>query len=1062
MLTLRVLGDTTILVDDREIPLRLKEAALLSYLSEHSTQRHLSRDAIASKFWPRSDTARSLRSLSQLVYQIKRKVPELEFPPNPRLLFHGHFSSDVQALRQAAKAGSHFEVLALYRGPFLGGCSLGASGVDAWIEGVNGEITSFVVSSLEHCAVHAITQPDRRFVEAFADALIVDGVLVAPALVARVMICFAEGDEEGARRFHGQLADENSECPPYSELQSISNGQNSKTSTDRWSTTVRFVGRNEELDALQERWLATRKGCGQMVLISGEPGIGKTRLANQCLRRVAIRGGRVWIARCLQVTRRLPYSTLRELWEDHVAPLRNEYNKAAHAFAVLDELFGGTTGVPTDVSEQSKYRVLEALTTIAISVSTNNPLAILVDDIQWADDFTAHLLTLWALRLAEWRMMLMLTMRTQEAEVAPEWIANELSPALHIRLGQLSIESAGELVKCFETTIECVFSEGVRNRAIWQSAGRPLLLLEALLLASNDPDQRTPPAGVYLPETAEALLVRRFRNLPAEAHWVVGMLAVIGESQETYRVASICGLSDSVAASCLETLCSRGILQLTMGKVGFSHELMRETAYRQLAPTTRALLHGRVADLLGMRGADDGILAQHLAEAGDGERAGLYALRAAERAQKAALYSDCEYYYQLALRVGSTAVITSASHRYALHLAQVGRVQEVEPLLAGFGTAQPPAETTLLSHLVELERALVSGDVAMAELLVHARHIIAMAETVESADLALALGMLFDIAYDASSLEFGTEVAEALGRAAKKSQRPLFRRQVEGLVSLWEGTTIGYQQGLIRLGEPSVEGEDESATLTRVLTTFAKGTLLLLAGALTHARREFERCLRLAQAAGDLRRQTATYVNSALVLMELGEFESARRQLEAVLSSPNLAHRLRAYANLAILHYEEGADALALGAIQTVQNANASYASTKYSTTAAAVAGLIAQRAGHWNEAADHFRNLEYHKGSLMYLHGDLNYTVPFVADMLVHAGQPSNALVVLEGAEIKVGGRDRICALRLQQAKARVIAVTDRDKAFAVARSVHDDASRVGAVLLVRDAQLLVDSLRI
>jgi tetratricopeptide (TPR) repeat protein len=1059
MLLLQLLGEPVIVLGNQKVALRPREATLLAYLSEHTGVRFLGREVVASKFWPYAGTNRSLRSLSQLTYQLRSKVPELGLLPHPTHIIHGQLDSDVQRMRELARAGFYYEVLTLYHGRFLGGGLVGADEIDAWIEGVSGEVGSILEVALEHCSAHATTQSEKHLVRSVADALLADGTPSRAALIARVLSCLAEGDTRRASADYAKLRDEYDATPSFVELKRLA-AMRDRSAPDTLNREVKFVGRHEELEALHNRWRATDIQ-GQLVLISGEPGIGKTRLVNQLLRRVAVSGGRIWLARCLAATKRVPYASLRELWNNHLEQYRASHAEAAESFSTIESALGGSASFAADVSDQTRYRLLDSILAVIESSSKLHPLAVFIDDIQWADDFTAQLLTLLALRIREQRLMLIAAMRTEEAEPAPEWIANELTPSCHLQLGQLSVESAGELVRSFEEANECTFSDVLRNRVLWQSAGRPLLILEGLVTAHSDSEHPLSTSGVYLPETAEALLRRRFRQLSPESHWLAGLLAVLGKPQDAFLIAEISGLVDSIAAGALEILCGRGILQFSAGKIGFSHDLMRETAYRQLAPATKVLLHRRAAELLS-EAADEGVLAQHFAAAGDNEKAASHALCAAEHARKRGLYSDCEYYYELALRVGNSDDRVVAAQHYASHLAQVGRVGEIDQLLQHIKVEHQRAETSLLVNVVELESAFASGNAAMGDLVASARRVIAMSETIDSADLALALGALFDIAYDASSLEFGTEVARALCSASAKSARPLFKRQVDALVSIWEGTTLGYEHALARLGTCDVEGEDQSSILTSALTAFAKGTLLLLAGSLHEAKVVFDQSLTLAQSAGDLRRQTAAQVNSALVYMELGEFDNSRRRLEAAISSPNLGHRLRAYANLAILHYEEGADVLSLGAVHTLERANKLYGSDRYSNTAAAVAGLIAVRASEAEAILLRSNQLAHSEGTSDYLHGDLNYTVPFAAEALMIQGRIEEALATIEKAEVRVGCRDRICTLRLRLARAHILTRINKDKAFAVARRVEEEALRMGAALILRDARAVLDVVRV
>lgn len=337
-----------------------------------------------------------------------------------------------------------------------------------------------------------------------------------------------------------------------------------------------------------------------------------------------------------------------------------------------------------------------------------------------------------------------------------------------------------------------------------------------------------------------------------------------------------------------------------------------------------------------------------------------------------------------------------------------------------------------------------------------------MAAEVESSDLAVVLGMLLDIAHVAGNPDFGSEVLQAFTSASRSRDRADFALQIEILTAIWEGATAGYDTALRRLASTGFENAMDATPLTLMSAWFAKGTLLLFAGMLTESRNCFGHAIRLAEAAGETRRLSATYMNSAVTLLELGEYDAARRMLDSVIATPNQAHRLRARTNLAILNYEVGDNAMALNTIQAVLTANASYGSTTCSAVAPAIAGLVHLNNGDLDLARERLAWLRENCQEADYLSGDASYTLSFVARMAAIDDSVSEAIRILDSGIANRLPKDRMCSLRLTCTKAEILAGHDRDKSYAIAKAVRADASAIHAEPIAARADAVLSATRI
>jgi DNA-binding SARP family transcriptional activator/tetratricopeptide (TPR) repeat protein len=1060
MFYLRTLGRPEIRVGSLSVALRPKEAALLAFLCDHAP-RSFTRQFIASAMWPTRECDSALHSLSQLIYQLRRKAPGLPLAADIRSLSLIDVSSDIRDLRRLVNCRSYKDALELLNGLFLNDDPSATESFRAWYDAQHEEVLELAELGLQGLIIECQNESDWTCVSKVCHILLQAACPPKIAFEGLIVSHLRTGRYQKALQLHTRLVEAYDSVPSMTHYEGIVSSTATGQRDGELTKEVRFSGRTEELERLRRMWLSAEEGNGQLALITGEAGIGKTRLAHQLLRRVALSGGRVWTSRCHSAKRRIPFSGVADLLLENVG---EEYILSPDVRAIV-EMF--TTAGPaatgkTMVGDHATYQMLDALLDVIGQITEGRPLAVLVDDVQWADEFTARLLTLWGLRLPRWRALLVMTVRTHEAEQTPDWVTQDLAcDAIH--LGQLTVESADDIVRSFEQKNSVTLPAALRTKITWESAGRPLLLLEALSSAviTGLSEQREADA-VFLPKTTEALLRKRFHHLSHDAAWLSGLLAVRGQPQDPGVLAGMSGQPDFVVAAVLEELSSRGIVELARRKIGFVHDLMRETAYRQLSPITRAILHLRVAEQLAGEGANEGVLALHYAEGGDQERAGHFGLSAARAAKAMCLYSDAEFYYRLVLKAGSDDARKAAAREFAKHLALVGRALEIGTLLDVLSDSPDNADVWLLSRLFRLEQERASGQSQVSQLLATAREIICMGEAIESSDLALSLGLILDVGYESGIPEFGEEITRALASAANASTNPIFRTEAEAFLALWDGVATGYEKYLSAMN--SFEGSvyEDASVLTAALEYYVHGTLTLLSGGLRRAESLLEGSLALAKAAGDLGRAWAVHANLGLVLLELAEFDTARQHMEAMLGAPALSYKLRAHANLAVLYYESGEDELALNTVRLLARMEASFTSVRSSSTAAAVAGLVHLRAERWEAANDMLVELHYDDGKNDYLFGDVGYTVQFIALMLARTDRYDAALALLDSSINHVQGRDRLRVLRLTCTKAQIIAAMDQDRAYPLAKFVEREAQLLGAKNISRAATRVVSATRI
>jgi tetratricopeptide (TPR) repeat protein/DNA-binding SARP family transcriptional activator len=1056
---LQTLGQCLLFGPSGPVSLRPQEVTLLALLAERFPHG-ASRATIAELLWPMAAPERQLRSLSQLLYQVRRRLPDVSIIPSPKRVSIAQLQTDVT---QLLTEQDPFVALTLFRGGFLGPDASPSTEIELWRTHVAKEVAARVGAALDDAIALAQSPEDLEAILACCERLAETGTADVQSYCVHVVANLKLGKARAAELVYEKMTSEFADVamlPSYDRLRSLAPDENNNRDSQD-ERVVRFVGRDEELRTLVTLWHKVMRGQGQTVSIIGEPGIGKTRLAEQILRRAALAGAQVWIARCHAGTRRVHFSATAELLRTVYTSEYDIPEQYATVVASLTRPWETSNLGIESPAEQRHFLMLETLSRLMADAATDRPLVILFDDVQWADDFTAQLVTLWALKIVSLRVMLLVTARTEEAEPLPDWLTYDIAVGQTLRLGQLSLESAREIATAFEAKMNISLPAERRNRILWRTGGRPFLLLETLSAAARDTGGVSTD-GWDLPETVEALLRRRFRALPESAVWLAGTCAAFGSAVDLAAVLDVSQLREETAIVALDLLSQRGILVTKCGKLDFPHDLMRETAYRQMSPAARSLAHQRIAQTLEAQSADPGVLAQHYARSGSGERAGPLALRAAEKAWSNCLYSDSEFYYKFTIAVGSRNDRHEAVLGLVRVLVQTGRTSELEPsTLEMLHEQSESREASLLIYLVELENALASDAVEVGDVMQIARELIGMAHEAETSDLAVVFGMLLDIAHGLGNVEFGREILDAFRAAKPTCGGNEFRKQIEVLTAIWEGTTNGYEHALTRIAG-AVDDESEVTPVTLMSACFAKGTISLFSGRLLEAREGFEKARELAQKTGERRRLFATYMNSAVVHMELGDFQAAETFLNIVLSSPNRAHRMRAQTNIAILRFEEGDYVGALVAASPVLSNATTYGATSCRAIAPAIVGLVHLRNGDIDKAREQLTRLEAQYGDDEYGHGDASYTLSFVAHMLAAEGSWEAAIERLDRNIARNIDRDRMCALRLACARAEILGKYDSDRAYAAAKAVVADAHAMQAAPIAARGETVLAATRV
>jgi hypothetical protein len=464
------------------------------------------------------------------------------------------------------------------------------------------------------------------------------------------------------------------------EGRSVSHSDSGANPLDRLASGV-FVGRERELERLRAGLDGALAGHGTLVMLVGEPGIGKTRTTQELETYARMRGAKVLWGRAHESAGAPPYwpwvqaiRAYRDQTADEVR--RRQYQPYAEElqriFPALRELFPNLPEPPAD-SEESQFQLFDALSSFLRTVAEETPLVIVLDDLHWSDSATLAMLTYVTRELGRARVFVLGTYRDTDLDRR-----HPLSQALadlnredlftRIPLRGLSLPDTSAYIR---RTTDVTPAPALTQQIHDETEGNPFFLSEVVNLMAEEGTLSSPRAEIQIPEGVRQALGRRLDRLSEEANALLTTLAVVGREFDHALVLALSPDDDDVTTLRLveEALRAR-VLEETgaPGRYRFRHALMQQTLLEELSAARQVLLHGQIADaLLATYGPENRDhlpeLAEHYAESAvlnpAHERLAASTLRrAAESAADALAWDDAARLYEHCL-----ALVTAATDR---------------------------------------------------------------------------------------------------------------------------------------------------------------------------------------------------------------------------------------------------------------------------------------------------------------------------------------------------------------------------------------------------------------
>jgi predicted Ser/Thr protein kinase len=496
----------------------------------------------------------------------------------------------------------------------------------------------------------------------------------------------------------------------------------------------RMVGRERELNQARQLWKSAASGAGELLLISGEPGIGKTRLTREIATQAEVSGGQVLVGEC-HAEGNAPYAPFAQITRR--ALRTNGYELPRHVMAELlalsPELRPNYPEVelnPKLDPEAEQRRLMESMVEFCSIVCQESPLLLVLEDVHWADSGSLHMLEHLARRTRQQPVMLMSTYREVELDEAlplHEMLLELTRRRLgrRVKLERLTKDGTGDMLGIiFAAEITPEFLEGIYK----ETEGNPFFIEEVskALVESGQvwyeagDWQRAPDMeDVSIPQGVKVAIQSRVSKLSEETQGLLLTAAVIGREFDFQTLDMVTGKDEEFLIDGLEEAINKQLIEEAREGGGeqffFSHALIPATLREGISGLRRTRLHRQVATAIEeLRPGDYERLAYHWGEAGDEKRGLEYTIKAADRARQAYANEDAIRLYSEAISllaeddIDRFMLLESRAAVYDVMADRDSQLVDIEAILAiadyqGDDTRRVDALLSLASFYLETE-----------------------------------------------------------------------------------------------------------------------------------------------------------------------------------------------------------------------------------------------------------------------------------------------------------------------------------------------------------------------
>ncbi len=644
----------------------------------------ISRERLCFLFWSDVPESEARRSFSRLLSHLRRALPDpdLLLASGDRVRLNSeHVFSDLVTFDRLYDHRDEFEPLRravdLYRGPFLAGFSLsGNPEFEAWLLQQQRGCERRYLDVLSTLVERQTARGDCDAAIACARRYLATDELAEDVHRRLITLYAAAGNRTAALRQFERCAailERELGVRPLPETRAVYesalHGRRRPVASTvpdlSWTTLpgldVPLVGRDAACRRLRRALSEAQAGRGRVVLISGEPGIGKSRLMEEFARDL---GDRALVLAAAARTRDhpVPYQLVAEIfrsipdWHELTSGVQPVW--LAEAARLLPELSDLDADLPPPLQvepDEARARLLEALCRLMHGlVAGPRPLVLCLDDLHWSDSATFDWLLCLANRMVARRadggagrpILILGSYRAAERETVDDLRRNLIRMGLLSEFRLTGLEPAAVLQIVHHLTGSRPGVPALSRRLHRATGGNPFFVLETLrvlLEAGELPQDLTALDEVPLPDTVRQAVEARLQRLDPQARQVLEAGAILGTSFDFELVRRAAGRGEIEAIEALDQAVARQLLVEQPPGYRFQHALICHSVEVALGPVRRQLLHRRGARALErVQPQAFARIARHFDRGGNAERALHYYVQAAEEARELFAWGDAE------------------------------------------------------------------------------------------------------------------------------------------------------------------------------------------------------------------------------------------------------------------------------------------------------------------------------------------------------------------------------------------------------------------------------------
>ena len=641
------------------------------------------RERLCFLFWPNTPESTARRNLSHLLTHLRNTLPtpKVLLTADDHVRLDPHRAWSDTAAFDCLCAGGGLRVLQqavdLYRGPFLAGFSLpNGPEFEAWATLERRAWERLYLETLAGLIEEQTTRGNYDAAIAYARRYLAVDDLAEDVHRRLIALYVATGSRSTALRQFERCAavlERELGVSPLPETRAVYQAVLDRrppplqrpAAEPTWATLpgldVPLVGRDGVLRRLEQAYIRARTGHGEAVLISGEAGIGKSRLMQDFATHLQ---GQVLVLVGASTAgeQTLPYQPIAQALRSTLNVKRLAFNVQrtwlAEASRLLPELRTLRPDLPPPMlaePDQARARLFEALCRLTLGLAAGpHPMLLCLDDLHWADSATLDWLAYLGRRLHGSRLLVIGTYRTEEAETVGRLRHSlaRLDALSEVRLAGLDAASVLQLLRHLAGALPG--DEALAGRLRSATGGNPFFLLEmlrALIEAGRQPGDPSAGSGqaltdledLPLPDTVREAVEARLRRLSPVARQVLEAGAVLGETFGFDLVRLTAGRGELEMMDSLDELAARQLLVEQDTGYRFHHDLAQRVVEADLSLMRRQLLHRRAGRALEQLEPDEvAALAHHFDAGGEAKKALHYHGLAAQRAEALFAWREAE------------------------------------------------------------------------------------------------------------------------------------------------------------------------------------------------------------------------------------------------------------------------------------------------------------------------------------------------------------------------------------------------------------------------------------